>query len=347
MNMGIGGSALATSVVSTSQSNTKRMLGVTKTESGYHVSINPSSLTLLQVCPKKAFYALHRGLVSKEPGLATTFGSAIHKFLEIFYLTPRAERTLPPNYKEMIMRMCQGQNLSDESHFIYRATRGFIEVAAPLANLPSEDKRSLFNGGYLLGEYCESRIDDPYEVYFHNNTPCIEMLVETPIHAEPGLTIDLFGTIDAILINRANNQIVECDHKTTSATNMNDFYNRTKPNLQYDAYVYLAQHAMGLNIENFMINCFQVKSMPKTSRGTGPNFLHIITKRTPEDLELFKHTLIYYVKQYIHWTETEFWPLGSVDACANYGACGYLKLCNSPEIIRENIISADYEVKNG
>ena len=326
----------------------KRMMWVTRNDAGkYFVHINSSSLDTIQTCPKKAYYALHRGLVSKEPGLATTFGKGVHKALEVMYATPREQRVLPPNYKEKILMMCQGQTLDDEaSNFTYQAVRGFIDVAGEaLANLPQEDKRSLVNGAYLLGEYFERRINDPYEVVVIDGEPLVEKTLSWGIWDDDKLNITLFGTMDAVMENKANKQVVVCDHKTTSVTNMNDFYNRTKPNHQYTGYIHLAQQCLGINTENFMINIFQVKPRPKTSRGKGPDFMHIITKRTPQDVMDMIKTVHYFVTQYIYWLETAYWPYGTPNACANYGKCMFLDVCQSPENIKESILSANYEVR--
>ena len=309
-----------------------------KANGGWLIKINPSSLTLLQTCPKKSYYSLYKNLVPLKRSDAVLFGSAIHKALEIYYSAPREKRRVPPNMKDNINLMCHGQRLADESSsIIYRATRGFIECAAPLADLPNTDKRSLSNGGWLLGEYFEDRVYVPLEVMFRDGEPLVEKLLETEIFNSPELTIKLFGTIDAILINRSTEQVVICDHKTSSVVG-NDFYNRTKPNHQYTAYVHLAQQELGLSTENFMINCFQVKARPKTTRGKGPDFLHLITKRTPRDISDFILTTIYYVRQYISWVEEDFFPYGPVDACANYGRCSFLDVCSVPETIKESIL---------
>ena len=324
----------------------KRMMSVETREDGHKtVYINPSSLTLLQTCPRKSYYQLARNLVSRDSAPALTFGTAIHRALEIYYTGAREERVLPNKFKENIMLMCHGQTLPDESSSIlYRATRGFIECAEPLTNLPDSDKRSIANGGWLLGEYFESRVFDPYEILVLNGKPQVEQLLETSVFTSPMLDINLFGTVDAILQNQSTGQIVVCDHKTSSIVG-NDFYNRTKPNHQYTAYVLLAQQALGLTTDNFMINCFQVKARPKTARGTGPNFLHLITKRTPEDIEEFILSLTYYVGEYLGWLESGFFPYGPVDACANYGKCNFLDVCSAPSNIKENILTANYKDK--
>jgi hypothetical protein len=72
----------------------KRMLEVTSDGSGRPVvSINPSSLNLLQTCPRKSEYVLHRHLVPLEKSAPLVFGTAIHAALEVFYSEPREIQT--------------------------------------------------------------------------------------------------------------------------------------------------------------------------------------------------------------------------------------------------------------
>lgn len=322
----------------------KRMLEVkTKPGGGYHVTINASSLDMIQTCLRKSQYQLRDNLVPHDKSMGIIFGSGIHKALEVFYEAPRELRILPPNYKQKLELICQGHKPT-EDFIIYKAAWEFYnEVGLELSGLPDTDKRSLSNAAWLLGEYFESRINDPYEVYVHNGTPCVETMYECDFFDSKSLTIRIHGTVDAILQNKANGNLIICDHKTTSATNMNDFFNRTKPNHQYSLYVYLVEKALGLGIENFMINVFQVKARPKTAKGSGPNFLNIMTKRTPEDLAEFEKSLLFYVRQYILCLETGHFPLGTANACANYGQCAFLKVCESPASIQSSILSAEFK----
>lgn len=322
----------------------KRMMEVTKKPSGgYHVIINPSSLDIIQTCLRKAQFQLRDDLVPLEDSAATTFGKGIHKFLETFYMEPRENRSLPHRYKENISLICAGHTVQ-EDHFVYRAARAFYdETRDALMGLPDDDKRSLLNGAWIMSEYLESRITDPYEVFIVNGQKCIETMYQAVLYDRPDLTIEIHGTVDAILINKANDSLVICDHKTTSASTMNDFYNRTKPNYQYSMYVWLVEEVLKLGIENFMINVVQVKPRPKTSRGAGPHFLSIMTKRTPEDIEEMTRGVIFYVKQYLQCLDQDYFPLSTANACANYGRCSFLEVCESPSRIQKSILEANFK----
>ena len=324
----------------------KKMLTLKKTENGYDVEINPSSLGLLQQCWRKSYYNLHEGLVNKFGAAPLTFGSAIHGFLEEYYTSPREERVLMPNFKENIIKMCQGESLPGESSsLIYRATRRFIEGMEPLAYLDSKDARSVENGGWLIGEYVELKKDDPYEVMVKDGKPLVEAMYSHVIYEEQGkfghLRIILFGTIDAILVNTSTGQIHVTDHKTAAQIGP-QLYNRTKPNHQFTAYIHLAQLCLGLDTDNFMVNVFNVKKKPVTTRGTGPSFLNLHTKRSPEDIQEFIETTAFYVKAYLERIEENIFPLGPVDACANYGRCAYLDICEAPPATRDAIAEFNY-----
>lgn len=320
----------------------KEMLSCTTDSSGkHHIRINSSSLSILQQCFKKAEFVLERKLSSGFGSAATIFGSAIHGALEVFYSGDRADRKLPVDFHKSIDQLAGGQQNVDETYLVYRAMGEFIKLAAPLAELPAGDKRSIANGLWILEHYFDTYIDDPYHIYRDASGPLVERFLETVIYDSAEMKITLFGTIDAILENSATGQILITDHKTSSVVGQ-DFYNRLKPNHQYTGYVVLAQRELGLTTENFMVNCIQVKAKPKTVRGIPPHFPRQITRRTPEDIEHFIKTTKYFCEQFIRCRADSFFPLGDVNACSMYGGCNFLTICSAPESIQENIIEAKY-----
>lgn len=320
----------------------KEMLRVEDVGGKTKVRINSSSLSILQTCPRKSYYSLERKISPKQESPATLFGSAIHSALETFYSADKSERVIPTNMNKTLELMAYGAVSEAENDFlVYRATRKFIERAQSLKSLPPEDKRSLANGVWILGHYFTSWIDDPYTVYMDKEGPFTERTLEAVLHSSNNLEVTLFGTIDVVMQNTANGELLVADHKTSSVVGK-DFYNRLKPNHQYTGYLWLANKVLGLELDRFMVNCIEVKSKGVTGRAAKPNFPRQITTRSAEDFREFEQSVVYYVEQFMYWRKTGFWPVGPVDACANYGACTYLNVCSSPSSIRENIISAEY-----
>jgi hypothetical protein len=319
----------------------KEMLSVKVEDGQTIVRINNSSLSLLQVCPRKFQYLIEEGYQPKEGSPPLIFGSALHQALEVFYLAEREQRVLPNNYEENLDLMGHGHTLENEEPLIYTATRKFINEASPLANLPASDKRSIPNGVWILRHYFEAYINDPYTIYKHEGEPVVELRMEHTIHDSAKLKINLFGTVDAVFENQATGEIIVGDHKTTSIVG-NDFYNRLKPNHQYTGYIYLAQEVLGLKTDKFLVNGLQVKPRPKTARGTAPHFPRQVTTRTLDDITDFRKTVVSYVTNMLAMQEQGYFPMGSVDACANYGACMFLPVCGAPENLKQPILNNQF-----
>lgn len=323
------------------RSSVKEMLSVSQDGGRTHVRINSSSLSVIQTCARKSWYVLERRLRASSEAPATLFGSAIHSALEVFYSAPREERRIPKDFRKRSDMIPSEQGIIEYGELLFRAIARFCDKAAPLRNLPDSDKRSLTGGVWLLQNYFETYIDDPFAVLCDAAGPITERTVEAELYEDPKLKITLFGTIDVVLENQQTGVILPADHKTSSVVG-NDFYNRLKPNHQYTGYLYLAQKVLGLKTDSFLINCLQVKPKPVTARGGPPHFPRQVTTRSPEDMEEFKDSVVAAVSNYLLWRGTGIWPIGCVDNCTHYGGCNFLDVCGAPKSIRENIISAKF-----
>lgn len=322
--------------------NVKQMLTVTEDGGCRTVRINSSSLGIILSCPRKSYYLLHRNLRSKSESPALTFGTAIHKALEVFYSWPKAERSIPITFKETSNRMAFAPVESwPTDHFLYKAIAAFIQAGSSLQMLPDSDKRSIPNGIWLLQHYFETYINDPYVVYSDANGPVTERTFELPLMEHPRLKIILFGTIDVVLRSELSGTILAADHKTSSVIG-HDFFSRLKPNHQYTGYLMGAQQVLGLKTDSFLVNALQVKPKPVTARGTGPHFTRQITTRTPEDIIEFKDTVQWAVSSFLAWRDTNQWPLGDVNACTQWGGCSFLEVCGAPQQLRNNLLEAKY-----
>lgn len=321
----------------------KEMLTVTRVGKKTFVKINSSSLGIILSCLRKAYYVLDRGLKSQTDSAALLFGLAIHKAMEVFYSYPRAERNIPPNFIECSNLMAYG-SAAPSDHFLYKAVSAFVQAAQPLAFLPELDKRSIANGVWLLQHYFSTYINDQYVVAVDEKGPIVERTGEFILHDSDDLQIILFGTIDVVLKNLADGRLLPADHKTTSVLG-SDFFNRLKPNHQYTGYILIAQHVLGMDVNEFLVNGIQVKEKPKTARGSSPNFSRQITTRSETDYIEFKQTVVWSVRALLQCQAENQFPLGHVDACTHYGGCQFLEVCSAPSQLRENILSAKFKVE--
>lgn len=318
----------------------KEMMSVRKEGGKTFVRINSSSLALIQECSRKSLYLLEQKWHAETEAPATVFGSAIHKALEIFYTGARTERKLPA--LETMELMSYGHKVpEEEGDLCLRATRAFIEKAAPLAALPEADKRSIQNGTWILYNYFKSFLDDPYVALVDEAGAVVERSFTFRLHESDKLVVDYFGTIDLVVMHEQTGEVLVCDHKTSSVVG-SDFYNRLKPNHQYTGYILGARKVLGLDTNSFLVNCLQVKAKPLTSRGTAPHFPRQVTTRDEDDFDEFTSSVLTAVGNYLQAIAFNNWPQGHVNACAMYRGCSFLAVCSAPKSLRENILKSKF-----
>lgn len=321
----------------------KEMLSMALMPDGRHkVRINFSSLSLMQECWRKVEYSLLRGLRSNLESPATIFGSAIHKGLEVFYLAKPEERKLPRKYAEtMEMIGCGAWELEWSESALFRAAYAFVARGEQLKHMPAENKRSITTGVWILTHYFDKYLDDPFVVLVDKDGPFVERKFSMVIHESDRLVIEMFGQIDVALQNIHTGMKLPGDHKTTSMLGQ-QFYQRLKPNAQYTCYSWAANDVFGMDTDAFLVNALQVKEMPKTARGSPPQFARQVTSRSREDYEELRIAIVRSVYNYIANLQTEQWPMTSPGPCSNYGGCQFIDVCAAPQSLRENIISAKY-----
>ena len=320
-------------------SEKKEMLSVRTEDGKTYVKINSSSLALIQECLRKTSYSLREGWRAEGESPATLFGSAVHSFMEVFYTAKPDERRLFP--LETLEMMSYGHTVAEEqTEPTLRAVRAFLTRGAQLSSLPESDKRSLQNGVWLLSEYIKKFHSDPYSAYVDSHGPFIERRFDLPFFDSPRLNITIFGTIDFVLQHTVTGDLLPGDHKTTSSMGFGEssFFDREKPNHQYSMYMMALHRLYGIKTEDFLVNVFEVKQKPKTTRGSGPSFPRQITKRSEEDFTELQDVIIESVERYLSAIEKNRFPLGPVEACQKYGGCQFKQVCASPRSMRETIL---------
>lgn len=318
----------------------KEMLRVERDGNQTYVRINSSSLSLIQTCPRKSMYSLHDKWKSRAGAPALIYGSAIHKALEVFYTHPSRERSLPRDFDEVAPLIAHGHT-APEPHFIWDAISEFVKLAEPLKMLPDTDKRSVASGVWVLMHYFKTYLHDTYVIHTDEVGPVVERSFSIPYFEDATLKVDLFGQIDFAFRNEVTGEVLVGDHKTSSMLG-GDFLNRIKPNHQYTGYLIGAHRTLGVSGEHFLVNGIQVKARPTTARGGPPTFTRQVTRRSQQDFHEFQDALLEAVGNYLRWRQNDVWPIGVVDACANYGGCQYLEVCSQPNELRQNILEAKF-----
>lgn len=321
----------------------KEMISVSQQNGKTKVRVNSSSVDVIQNCLRKAKYSLHERWITQNEHPATLLGSSFHSALEVFYVGKREERKLPK--LETMELMSYGHKVpNEETDLCLRATRAFIKKAKPLEALPETDKRSIQNGVWLLHNYFNSYLADPYVAFVDEAGPFIERKFSFVLRETADLIIEVFGTIDFGFVDVNSGRIIPGDHKTTSFLGFGDssYFDREKPNHQYTLYAMGAHKVFGFEGDDFLVNIIEIKAKPKTAKAKGPSFPRQITTRTKEDFDEVTEVITHVVDLYLQSIKTGVWPQGPVGACTAYGSCMYRQVCCSPKSLRENVLSAKF-----
>jgi len=310
------------------------MLNVSKDSLGrIVVEINSSSLDLLQTCLRKADYILNQKLIYGVENDALCFGTSIHKALEHWYSLPMDQRLLAKGDEEQASLYAFGHALEAPEEGALESIRQFCKAKWDvLSHVNENDKRSLHNGIKILKAYFKRYADDGLEVARDAQGPMIERAVEFEMFADDNLVIRYFGLIDVVLRNSVTGAYLITDHKTTSQLGA-EFYSRCKPNPQYTGYVWGARECLGIDTNMFMVNGIQVAK-------TKHEFARQITTRNEEDFMELLQSTHEVTTRWLRALDAKSFPMSSPNPCSMYGGCNYLKVCEVPDSLKQNVINS-------
>lgn len=196
----------------------------------------------------------------------------------------------------------------------------------------SDDKRTIAVGHKLLELYSVKYAHEPFTVVKTEMGFDIPLLGSTHLIGRIDKIIDWAGVIWVV------------DHKTTSRLGY-AFFNKLKPNMQFDGYVFAAR-ALGYPAVGAMIDALL------TAKGlTTPSQLARLTPlardtsdRSDADLEEYLDDVDEILGDMKHCYELDEWHR-STDRCTDFGECPYRRVCKESQDVRERIIAMDYRVE--
>jgi len=319
----------------------KRMASISHDGNRTIVEINSSSLAQIMDCHRQAHYSLNLKINRGAEAPALTAGSATHKVMEVWYSSPQQARNyITPECMDSQHAFKSGRTNNSVTHgrcARCSAIYAGIQAGFALRHLEETEARSLPNLVDIWNSYFDYWLlkGDPWEILTDKDGPMIERQLEAVYFEDDDLTIKLFGTIDAVLMNITTGQTVICDHKTTKSIGK-DFMNRHRPNFQYTIYTWLAREVLGIDTPYFMINAIQVAKLKR-------DFKRIDSTRNETDFKELKLSLLHHTRSWIASNEAKLYPQSTPNACSMWGGCRFREICESDEDIRGAIIAANYE----
>ena len=202
------------------------------------------------------------------------------------------------------------------------------------AEASSESSRNLDTLMRAVIWYCLQYKDDELRTLrLPDGKPALEVRFEVPI---PGTEWRLSGRIDRVTEN-ADGEILVVDHKTTTLTIGEDYYQSFTPNIQFPMYYWGLRQFLGKRVKGVVINACQT-AVRFTRYGR-----HLITY-TDAQLEEYFAEMVEILKTAASYHRDGQWPRNSM-GCSLWGGCPYRRLCSATPENRKAILEDEYLVR--
>lgn len=216
-----------------------------------------------------------------------------------------------------------GLNAWFKDRSIDNAVRAFTEDWQLQGGDYEQDlKRTEHKGKTILRAYCRKYETEPFEVIAH------EKVFEVPIGDRLYI-----GRRDRVI--RWQDSIKVMEHKTMSQLGYSTF-NRFKPNLQIDGYIY----ATGREYPA----CYSCVVDALLVAKTREDFARKIESRMPSEVNRFPILFKQITDDILESLEKDRW-VPNWSMCTYYGECPYRRLCTQAPEHRERIMATEYTVQ--
>jgi len=253
-------------------------------------------------CRRKYNYRINRGLVPRTAQTAPSFGKSIHLALDSWYQDKDIEKAI-----------------------------GIFKADYP-EDLTVDDKRTHKMGEWILRNYHEKYLDQPYELLSTEK----EFSILLPWGNK------LTGRIDKIV--KWGGAVWIVDHKTTSQMGPS-YVKMAEPNMQFDGYIYAAR-ALGYEAIGVIVDALLVAKglLESSTRGRLTPLLRYDSYRSPIQLAEYEHEIQMIQKDIAVCENTGYW-CPNKDSCTYYGECPYRRVCMEESGLRERLLESEYTVE--
>ena len=295
-------------------------------------AFDSTSLGWYKECPKKYELSMLRGFTTKAEQVNLLFGIWFHSALEQYYKLREETHDGMEQYKKRDHEDVLQRVVYDLLYkTYYREADGHPYTGPWISDHNTKTRDTLIRSViWYLDEFGQG---DPCQtVILANGKPAVELSFQLDM----GYGLVLCGHLDR-LVNFAGESYV-LDHKTSSSTISNYYFDQFKPDNQMSLYTLAAQAIFKVPAKGVMIDAVQVAvGFSKTTRG--------FTYRTPQELEEWLEETRMIIKDIHRDVERDYFPHND-KSCHKYGGCPFRKVCGSDPSVREAILKSEYNVRH-
>ena len=286
-----------------------------------------TTLGLLKTCPRLYQYTMIDGYVAKGESIHLRFGIEYHQALQDYDIA-RAE----------------GIAHEDAVHSaISELVRRTHDWSVDETTKPGKykNRQTLVS---LVVDYLDHYVDDPAETYIKSDgKPAVELsfrfeLDWGPIHLGDTDSVThpylLCGHMDRVV--SFNDQLFVMDHKTTTTTPSQYYFDQYEPHNQMTLYTIAGQVVLNAPIKGVIVRAAQIL-LDKEHR-----FVSGFTLRTPDQLEEWMNDLRLHLERAEEYATRGYWPMNDT-ACDKFGGCKFRGVCSKSPSVREIYLKSDFE----
>jgi len=277
------------------------------------IVMDNSSLSVFEECQRKFLYRVLLSLHEKVEKVSLTFGTAFHKFLELYYTGDYTfdvcfEAFCKSAFKKN-SRIATTRQLAIDSGLLQEYSAEFAFI--------------------LCKKYKEYHpLDKEYFTVLRDSSGLP--------YTETGFALDLpngiiIGLIDLLGKINYNNKLVVIDHKTTKSLLSDKWKAQFNPNNQISKYLFAASEYLGQPVNTALINGIRVKDYKRgdPTETSDKLFDRVETERTDSQLIQHMSHVNYQLKQISQSISegVDGFPMETNSCMGKYGECEYRRLC--------------------
>jgi hypothetical protein len=280
-----------------------------------------TTIGALKTCPRLYYLSIIEGWQPKNENIHLRFGIECHTALQSYDI----RRALGDNHDDALASVV--------SDMIQR-----IEDWDPDRDTKAGNYKNPNTLLQLVIDWIDHYKDDPAKTYLRQDgTPAVELSFRFELGLGPAAAPDqpyiICGHLDRVV--EFNGQLMIVDHKTTTTTLSQYYFDQYEPHNQMTLYTLAGKIVLDAPIRGVIIDAAQIKlSDPNT-------FQRGFTYRTQDQLDEWAESLIVYLDQAESYAISGVWPMND-SSCDKYGGCKFREICSLGLGVRERFLKASF-----
>lgn len=278
-------------------------------------------LSMIKMCPRYYQYTMIDGYQPNEESIHLRFGGEFHSVIQD-YENARVD----------------GMHYNDALAHTIQQLLVRIRDWDPDPTLKAFSHKNKAQLIYLAVTYLDEFRDDPCKtLILENGRPAIELSFKFELDFgsahSPEQNYLLCGHLDRVVTFA--DSIFVLDHKTTTTTPSEYFFNQFSPNNQMTLYTFAGKVVLDTVVSGVIVEGLQVTNEAPMKFERRPTY------RSDEVIDEWLDDLEYHLANAESFATAGYYPQNDT-ACGNYGGCRFREVCSRPASVRDKFLRSDF-----